>query len=245
MVFHFATLSIKERFRGSYLGILWTALEPMLVFILLYVVFTSIRYRPQEDFTIYLLTSIILYHIFTRGTLSGLSSIRGSHNIIKTIKIPIEFFPVVSATATGMLVIVQIGVFFGLMPFFQFIPTWTVIYLPIVVGLILLLTLGINYILSIIFVFTKDIQPFWGIAVHALFFLSPIMWYVQDANEFLQWVQMFNPVGQILELGHNVVVFGTVPPLNDWLYTGIFVAIIFFTGYALLKKFETKVAEEL
>jgi len=244
-VFYFAILSIKIRFKGTYLGLLWTALEPTLVFILLYTVFTSIKYRGGENFPIYLLTSIILYHIFTRGTMGGLSSIRSNRNIIQSVGISNEFFPVAVTAATGLLVFVQVAVFFGLMPFFQFIPPWTVVLLPIVLALLLILTLGISYLLSLINVFFKDMQPLWGIIIHALFFVTPVIWYLQDADEFLLSMHRFNPLGQILELGHNIVVFGKVPPLYDWIYATVFVLAIFFVGFAIFHKFESKITEEL
>jgi len=245
MVFYFAKLNIKHRFKGTYFGLLWTALEPALVFILLYTVFTSIRFRAGEDFPIYLLTSIILYHIFTRGTIAGASSIRSNKGMIQSIKINNEFFPVVATAATGLLVFIQVGVFFALLPFFQFIPTSTIIFLPIVLLLLLVLTLGVSYILSILSVFIRDIQPIWGIIIHALFFITPVLWYLEDASEFLLMIHRFNPVGQILELGHNIVVFGKIPPLYDWIYASLFVIIIFFIGFGLFQKFESKIAEEL
>lgn len=245
MLLYFAIQNIKLRFRGTYLGLAWTAIEPTLIFILLFTVFTTIKLRAGEDFAIYLLTSIILYHIFTRGTLAGLSSLRSNKNIIKSIRIRKEFFPVMAATATGILVFVQVAVFFGLMPFFQFVPDITIVFLPIVIILLLILTLGVSYFLSILNVYFKDIQPIWGITVHALFFLTPIFWYIDEADEFLLNVHRFNPVGQIIELGHNIVVFGKMPPLNDWLYASIFTISIFFIGYAVFQKLQSKIAEEL
>ncbi len=244
-ILYFAIMNIKQRFKGTYFGLLWTAIEPTLVFILLYAVFTSIRIGREENFAIYLLTGIILYHIFTRGTMAGLTSITNYKNIIKSVKIRNEFFPVTVTTATALLLFVQVAVFFGLMPFFQFIPPWTVIYLPVVFVLMLILTLGFSYFLSVIHVYVKDIQPLWAVIIHALFFVTPIFWYLKDANEFLLQVHRINPVGQILELAHKLVIFGEVPPASDWLYTGIFVGIVFFVGYAIFQKFESKLTEEL
>ena len=129
--------------------------------------------------------------------------------------------------------------------FFNFIPSPTIIFLPIVVGLLLVLTLGLSYILSIIHVFVKDIQIVWGILVHALFFVTPVLWYLEDADDFLLSIHRFNPVGLISELGHEIVVFRQVPPLNDWLYAATFSFIIFFVGYVIFQKYESKIVEVL
>ncbi|MDH3312847.1 MAG: hypothetical protein OEM28_06830 [Nitrosopumilus sp.] len=250
MLLYFALINIKIRFKGTKLGVAWTAIEPTLTFVLLFVVFTTIRDQPKENFGVYLLTGVIIYHVFTRGTLGGLTSLRSNYSILESINIQKEFFPVVATLATCILLIVQLAIFFGLMPFFQFIPTWTIILLPIVIGLLMLLILGFSYILSIIHVYVRDIQPLWGITVHALFFITPIIWYVDDIKgndlgNVLMSLHAVNPIGQIVELAHNIVVFNTIPPLSDWLYTVTFCFAIFLFGYYVFHKFDSKIVEVL
>jgi len=250
LVFYFALMDIKIRFKGTKLGILWTALEPTLTFILLYIVFTTIRDRPQENFGIYLLTGIIIYHIFIRGTMGGLASLRSNRAIIESQNIPREFFPVSSTLATAILMIVQLTVFFSLMPFFEFIPGLTIVFLPIVLLLLIILVLGITYILSIINVYIRDIFPIWGIIVHALFFVTPIIWYISEIDkrgmgEILLTIHQLNPIGQIVELAHNLVVFQKIPPINDWIYATVFSFGVLFFGFWLFKKYEKRVVEEL
>ncbi len=244
-ILYFSILNIKQRYKGTYLGFAWTALEPLFLFLLLYTVFTSIRFRAEDNFAIYLLTGVILFHIFSRGTMGGLGSIRNNSHIIKSFNLPKEIFPVTATTSTAILLVVQVGVFFGLMPFFQFIPPWTVIFLPVVLILVLLLVLGFSYILSIVSVYLRDIQPAWAVIVHALFFVTPIFWYVKDANEILLAFHQVNPLGQILELAHKIMIFGEVPTFNEWLYPVVFVVAIFIFGFAIFKKFESRIAEVL
>jgi len=244
IIFHFALMNIRIRFKGTYLGFAWIAIEPTLSFILLYVVFTSIRFTG-ESFAIYLMTGIFLIHVFTRGTLAGLTSLRSNRGILESIKIRKEFFPVVITAATSLLLLVEVAVFFALMPFFSFIPPWTIVFLPIVLIYVILLVLGLSYILSIIHVYVPDIHPFWGVVTHALFFLSPVFWYLKDVNGVLLTIHSINPIGQIIELGHKVVVFGQVPPLLDWAYTGVIVFGIFLLGYGIFQEFEARTVEDL
>ncbi len=244
LIFHFAILNIKIRFKKNYLGFLWAAIEPMLYFIILYVVFTSIRFSG-ENFAIYLITGVMMYHIFARGTSGGLSSLTSNASIISSIKIRKEFFPVVATAAIGLLAFVDLGVFFGLMPVFQYIPPWTIILLPIPLFLLLLLVLGVSYILSITTVLVRDIQNIWGIVVHALLFLSPIFWRVDNVEGILLSIQKINPLGQLIEISHKLVLEGQIPPLSEWLYTTFFVISIFLFGYFIFQKLEGKISEIL
>lgn len=244
LIFHFAWKSIKIRYKGTYLGLLWTALEPLLFFVFLYVLFTSIRFGIREDFGIYLLIGIVLYHNFVRGTLGGLGSLRDNYAILSSFNIRRELFPVIETTTASLLLIVEIGVFFVLMMLFDFTPDWTIILLPLVLGLLLVLILGMSYLLSIIFAYVKDVQPLWAVFVHALFFITPVFWYLEDAQGIALVIQKINPLGQLIELAHKLV-FGQIPPLNDWLYTTSIILGILFFGYALFQKFEKKALEQM
>jgi ABC-type polysaccharide/polyol phosphate export permease len=238
-------MNIKIRFKGTYLGFTWAAIEPALTFILLYIVFTSIRERTEENFAIYLLTGIVIYHVFSRGTLAGITSLTGNRGILQSININKEFFPVVTTAATCLLILVEVGVFFGLMPFFGFVPSWTIVLLPLVLAILVILILGVSYILSIIHVFVKDIQLVWGIIIHALFFITPIIWYVKDVDGILLSIHKINPIGHIVDLGHKIVVFGQVPTFSEWLYALTFAVGIFFVGYTIFYKYQERIVEEL
>ena len=207
-------------------------------------VFTEIR-ETGENFAIYLITGVMLFHVFVRGTSGGLVSLTINGGIIQSMKIRKEFFPVVATIAVGLLAFVDVGVFFGLMPVFQFIPTWTIVLLPIPLILLLILILGLSYILSIITVYVRDVQYFWVIFAHSLLFISPVFWRLNNVEGILLQVQQINPLGQLIEISHKLVIDGQIPPFNEWLYTTFFVLAIFFFGYFVINKFENKITEVL
>lgn len=244
LIKHFALLNIQLRFKNTYLGFLWAALEPLLYFTILYVVFTSIR-ETGENFAIYLITGVMIYHIFSRGTSGGINSLKGNSATIRSLNIRKEFFPVVATAAIGLLAFVDLGVFLGLMPVFEFVPTWTIILLPIPLLLVLLLILGFTYILSITSVYVRDIHNIWLILVHALLFVSPIFWRLDNVDGILLSIQKINPLGQLIEISHKLVINGEIPALSEWLYTTIFVLAIFFFGYFIFQKLEGKISEVL
>ena len=242
LVLDFAILNIKLRYKSTFLGLLWTAIVPMMYFIVLYTVFSTIRVT-EENFAIYLITGVMFFHIFASGTSSGLGSLISNDRIILASNIRTEFFPVVSSVAIGFLAFVDIGVFFALMPIFQFIPSWTIILLPIPLILLFFLILGLSYFLSVAAVYVRDIQHFWGIFSHSLLFVSPIFWNVKNVDGILLQIQAINPLGQIIEIAHIIVIDGQIPASGDLLYTTIFVAAIFFLGYLIFHKFERSISE--
>ena len=253
ILYQLAIMNISIRYKATYLGIIWTALEPLLTFILLYVVFNTIRDRPQENFAIYLLTGIILYHIFTRGTMAGLTSLSGNSNIINSLNVNREIFPVTAVISTAILMMVHIVLFFGLMPFFQYTPPITIIFLPLVLALLVILILGFSFVLSIINVFVRDIQVLWTVIIHAMFFVTPIIWYLDEVDvrgrggfgDILLTIHSVNPIGQLIELAHNLVIFGKIPSINDWLYVSFLCIGIFILGFLIFNKYQSRIAEEI
>lgn len=244
-IVNFAILNIKTRYKSTRLGLLWTALEPLLYFVVLYVVFNSIRDRG-EDFAIYLISGLILFHIFTRGTSGGLISLTNNSGIMKSIKVNKIFFPTVSTVATIILATVDVSVFFLLMPVFQFTPSWTIILLPIPFILLFLLIQGLSYLLSVITVKIKDIQYVWIIFTHSLIFVSPIFWKISEVKEGpLLLIHRINPLGQLIEITHQIVLYNTIPPIYDWMYTTAIVLGIFFTGFVIFQKLKNTIMEDL
>jgi len=245
LICHYSWINIKIRYKGTYLGLLWIALEPALIFVILFTVFSSVLGGSKENFAIYFLTGIIFHNIFSRGVGGGLVSLITNQGILQASNIKREFFPVSSTVTAFIILLVEMGVFFGLMPFFEFIPTWTIALFPIILFLLIVLTLGLSYLLSILFVYVRDIQSIWMVLVLALFFVSPIFWYVDDANEILLAIHSVNPLGQLIELAHKVVVFGEIPALIDWMYASGLVAIVFIIGYGIFQKYEKYALEEM
>jgi len=245
LIAHFSWMNLKLRFKGSYLGLIWAGLEPLLMFLILFVVFSSIREGPREDFGMYLIVGVLFYHLFARGTMMGLTSLRENASILKSMNLQKELFPVIATGTTCLFLFVQLGVLFGLMPILEFVPGWTILLLPLLLLLFLVLVLGACYLLSILFVYVKDIQPFWGIFLYAALFASPIFWYISEVEGILLVIQQINPLGQIIELAHKLIIFQEFPDITEWLYTSAIVFGIFFVSYGIFQKLEKKVVEKL
>ncbi len=244
IIFYFAILNIKVRFKNTQIGYVWTALEPLIYFIVLYTVFTSIRGRT-EDLAIYILTGLMLYQIFAKGSTGGIGVLTTNGGILQSIKIKKDFFPLVSTVAAGLISIITIGVFFALLPVFQFVPEWTIILVLIPVLLVLVIVLGLTYLLSIINVYVRDIKNIWPIIVLSLLFMSPILWNPENVDGVLLQIHEVNPLGQLIDIAHKLVLDGEIPPLIKWVYPISFSFGILILGYFIFHRLEDRIVEEL
>ena len=239
---YLALMNIKIRFKGTFLGFIWSGLEPLLTFLLLLLVFTSIRGTDDPNFAIYLLSGVFIYHIFARGTLGALFTIMSNLGIVQSLNINKELFPVSHTLSVTLLAIVEMAVFLALLPVFGFIPTWSIVFLIFPVILLIGLVLGLSYLLSVVFIRIRDTQIMWTIFIQALFFVSPVFWYLSEVEGILLEIHKINPLGQIIELTHNIV-FGEIPPLTDWLYSLALVVIVLIIGFVTFQKYQKNIVE--
>lgn len=201
----------KVRYQGSVLGYLWSLLKPLFLFAILYIVFTYIipLGKSVEHYPVYLLTGIVIWNFFVESTVVGTSSVVARGDLIRKISIP-RYLVVISSAASALinlglsLVVVFIfALFNGITPSFS----WLLI-IPLIIEL-LVLSLGISFLLSSLFVKFRDVSYIWEIFLQAGFYATPIIYpLMQVPSQFQQWF-FINPVTQIMQDARYVLVTDT------------------------------------
>lgn len=245
LLWNFAISDLKIRYRNSALGFLWTILEPLLMLLVLYIVFTNIFNTKIEHFGMYLLVGIIMWNMLSRGTEIGLNSIVSRSGLVKQIYFPREI-PVISAVLTSLMMLSFEFIVFGIFTVvFQFIPPPSIIFLPLVLLLEFILVLGISLPLAVLNVRYRDIQFIWRIVLQAGFFLTPIFYKIDVLPENIKNIIMFSPIVQIIDIGHNIALYDTVPTLDSVIIAVGTTCTVFFVGYLIFRKSQKGIIEEL
>ena len=245
ILFNFAVSDLKIRYRNSILGILWSFIEPLLLLAVLFVVFSTMFRFEIPNFPIYLLLGIVCYRFFQNGTTLALNSLTNRSATITQIYFP-RSIPGLSAGITSAIMLIfelmVLGIF---MAAFQFIPTITILLLPLVLMLELLLVLGIALPLSVLNAKFKDTEFIWGVVLSAGFFLTPIFYQFDMLPEAVRNVLQFSPMVQIVTMAHHVVLYGTLPSINTVLYAVGSISAITAIGYLIFRKYQARIAEEM
>ncbi len=245
LIWNFAVSDLKLRYRNSVLGFFWTILEPLLMLAVLYVVFTNLFPSTIENFGLYLLLGIILWNALTRGTEIGLNSILGRSSLVNQIYFPREI-PAISASITSFLMLVfEFMVFIIFMVVFRFIPPITIIYLPLVILLEFVLITSLCLPLSVLNVRFRDIQFIWRLVLQVGFFLTPIFYRLDRLPENLQMILKYSPMVQIVDMAHNVTIYGKTPSVESVQITIIEVLATTLICYLIFRISKKRVIEEL
>lgn len=249
LVWALARTDFKLRYHGSILGYVWALLKPLLTFLILNFVFSTI-FNPRnsgiEYFSLQLLVSIMLFNFFAEGTMSGLNSLLGKSSLVTKIYVPrwtIVIASTINATlifGMNLIIIAAFFIWYGYFPGFPAIMAFLFYIL-----LTFLLILSFSFIAAPLYVKFRDLSQIWEVAIQALFYGSPIVYPLQIIPAQYHSVLLANPIGYIIHfnkvaLTENHYAAFTQNGIFTLLVLALFVASLF-----IFRKMEPKVAENI
>ena len=246
----------KLRYQNSALGYLWALLKPLLMFAILYVVFTKIlRFGDGiPHYPVYLLVGTVFWNFFTECTFLGIHAIEMRGDLIRKVNFP-KYIVVISATSTALInLLINVGVIliFALINGCTLSLSWLLV-IPSIIELYVL-ALGISLWLGAINVKLRDIGSIWEVITQALFYAVPIIYpisMVTSVSTAAANIILVNPIAQaIQDVRHNIVTDQTV---TTWEFVGVVwglvsvlvvIAVLVF-GAFYFKRRSRKFAEEV
>jgi ABC-2 type transport system permease protein len=210
-----ATQEFKLRFFGSVLGYLWQLMRPLMLFGVLYVVFTQfVEVSDQELFPVSLLLGIVLFTFFAEATAGAVSSVVDRESLVRKIHFPRLAIPLaVVLTASFNLALNLLVVFiFGLSLGVEV--RWTWLELPVLLLLLALFAVGLAALLSALFVRFRDMRPIWEVALQVLFYGSMIIVPFETVSErfhTLARILLANPLAAIVQQARHALVDPDIP----------------------------------
>lgn len=186
---------IKLKYRRSYLGIIWSLLEPLLSTVVLTVVFGTLLGKSDPNFPLYILCGRLLYSFYSASTKSAMKSIRGNAAMIKKVYVPKYLYPVSCILFNFIITAIALLVLIPLMIYCHVAPTWHLIQGLIPLVTLLLLSYGSSMILATITVFFRDMEYLWDVILMIIMYTSAIFY---TPERILQsgyfWVLKYNPL---------------------------------------------------
>lgn len=197
---------IKLKYRRSYLGIIWSLLEPILTTIVLTIVFGTLLGRGGRDFPMYILCGRLMYSYFSTSTKAAARSIRSNASMIKKVYVPKYLYPMASVLFNFIIFLISLVVLVPL-DIYGHIGvslSWLLIFIPLI--LLLLMTFGVGMILSTITVFFRDMEYLWDVILMIIMYTAAIFYYPEKllASGY-SWILKYNPLYCVVDLFRSCV----------------------------------------
>ena len=246
LTFAMARREIADRYAGQSLGILWAIIHPIVimgvyVFIFAYVFKMKIggTHELPLDYTTYLLSGLIPWMCFQESMSKASVVIVNNANLVKQVVFPIEVLPVkvVVASLFSMLISLVILMLYVLMVNHS-IPR-TYLLLPILLLFQMALMIGINYMLSAIGAYFRDVKDFVQIFNTIGLYLVPIFYLPDQVPSIFRPLLYCNPFSYVIWCYQDILYFGRVEHWWSWLLLVVITAIAFLGGYRIFRKLKT------
>ena len=235
---------IRGKYKGSWLGVVWTFLNPLLMLLVYSIVFPYILRVKVENYTIFMMVALVPWTFFTTAVQTGTGSVVANGNILKKVYFPREIIPisVVTSALINFLITSIIMVVFILVSGVGF--SVHCLLFPLIVLIQYIITLAIVFVLSAITVYVRDVDHFVSIIIMLAFYVTPIVYKADMLPQKFQWALKINPMAQLIEAYRAVLYEHCMPDmtmLGIWGLIGIAMLIV---GYLIFKKLEKQFVEE-
>lgn len=235
---------VSSQFKGSVLGFAWAFARPLLMLVVYAFVFGVIFRRDVEGeplgaYAVSMFLGLSIYTIFSSSISASCMSIVNRRGLVQQVVFPLVVLPLVQVMSSLVLsipwfILLLIGVFIvhGAIP-------WTVLFLPVWLVPLFLLTQGLAWFVASLGVYFRDMKQLVPVLLQILFFMSPIFWRLDPIMarhpELVQYL-MLNPLTVIIEETRRLVFNGAMPNWCLWGLVTAGTAIVFALGYAWFSK---------
>lgn len=194
----------KLRYQGSVLGYLWSLLKPLLLFSVLYVVFTYALPVGKDvpHYPAYLLLGIVLWTFFMEATVMGMGSIVGRGDLIRKVKISKPLIVIAATLSAGVNLCLNMVVVVVFMVLTNSTLQPSAVFFPILLIELVVLAMAISFFLSALYVRYRDFASIWEVILQVLFYATPIIYplgLVRQRSEFMFKLLSLNPLAQIIQ----------------------------------------------
>lgn len=236
---------VRGKYKKSFLGVLWSFLNPLLQIAVYAFVFDKILGAGEPNYAVFICCGLIPWTFFASSVNRTAFTMIENGNILKKVFFPREILPisVVTAEAVNFVISSIIIVCFVLLNGLGI--CWTWIFYPVLLLVLYLFLVAISFFVSSITVYFRDLQHFIGIFIQLLFYATPIAYSSARVPFQFAWIVKLNPVAYVIEGFRSIFIYHTAPEIMPLLIIVGISILLCFIGYMFFNKLQKGFAEEL
>ena len=229
----------KIKYRGSFFGVLWSVLNPLLNMIVLSAVFGQV-FNTVESYKMYLLSGIILFNFFSEATSAATTSVVSNFGLITKVYFPKFIIPTSKVLTSSINFFISMAVFFVLGACFGVNLWWGDFIILYAVAFFMLFTMGIGYVLSALFVFFRDTQHLYGVLLTIWMYATPVMYPIDILPDGVRSLMGYNPIYVFLDFIRQLTLYNTIPNAASFGMCALWGVAVFAAGAVVFVKSQDK-----
>jgi ABC-2 type transport system permease protein len=251
LVKYMAQREMSRGYRGSYLGLVWSFLSPLLMVVLLTVIFSEvvgIRFREVTgdsslNYGLYVYCGLIPFLTYSQAVSQGVNVIRRNRNLVQGVVFPLEILPVTTVIASLVQSLIGVGALMVIFAVLEHQVHWTVVLLPLVLVPQLLFTVGLCYLMAVAGAYVPDVREALKAVVRATFFITPIIWPISRMPEDWRFLVDYNPLAILVEAYRDLILEGELPSGMGYSYLFLLGLALFVLGFVVFNRVKHNFAD--
>lgn len=250
LILELARNDFRARYTGSLLGALWAFAQPVLT-ILLYLFIYKVGFKagaPQGvPFVLWLIVGMVPWFFFTDALVAVTSSLVEYSFLVKKIVFEVSILPTIKAVSAALIHLVVWALVLVILAFSGFTPTLSWLQVPYYFFAAYALVTGLGLVAAAVTPFFRDLAQIVPVTLQFLFWLTPILWSINQAPPRIAKILQFNPVYYVVEGLRDALLLGKPLWSNPLLtlYFWAFVLIVNVLGLSLFRRLRPHFADVL
>jgi lipopolysaccharide transport system permease protein len=248
-----ARRNIETRYKGTLIGLVWMVVTPLVmlaVYTFVFGIVFKMRWgavfgNSNTAFALILFCGMAVFNIFSESVNGSIGIVTGNPNYVKKVVFPLELLPVSAVLSGCFFGLVWIGILFLATVLFLHRFSPVAVCLPLIFLPLLLLSCGIAWLVASLGVFFRDLAHVIGVALQALFFLTPIFYSVEMVPESFKPILLVNPLTWIVQSARQVLMYEQWPDWSALAIVTLLSVVVFQLGYFWFMKTKRGFADVL
>jgi len=243
---------VRQRYKGSFLGLGWTLLNPLIMVGAYWVVFKFLFGSPIPNYALFIFVGLMVWTLFYGGITVAATSLVSNASLVTKVKFPREIVPLAAVTANGVIAAAMLVIAIPLCIILGGGSLLPLVLLPIFLALTALLTCGAGLLFSALNVYFRDVEHILTAVGVAWFFLTPIFYTYSTlpasaaSHELIiDLLHYGNPIAPFVIAIQDILFFGRWPTVTDSVYCVVVAILVAFIGALVFRRLEREMAVEL
>lgn len=236
---------INGRYKGSFFGFLWTLLNPLLMLFVYSLVFQFVFRTGIEHYSIYLFICLMPWNAFANTIAIGTVCVSNNGSILKKVYFPREILPLAVVISNTIQYFFSAVIIFIALLVSGVGISWYALFLPLIVLIQAIFTLGLTLILSALNVYVRDVQYIMNPIMMIWMYACPILYSISMIPEKFLKIYKLNPMVTIMQGYQSILYEKTLPNFAHLGIIAIGSVVLVIVGYLVFNRLQRRFAEEV
>ncbi|WP_296657657.1 ABC transporter permease [Paraburkholderia sp.] len=243
LIVEFVKREVAGRYKGSFLGLFWSFITPLLMLSIYTFVFGFVfksRWRAGStdhiEFAVVMFVGVLTHTLLSECLTRAPMLVVGNPNYVKKVVFPLQTLPWIAiGTALFHMLVASVILLVAILLWQGHIP-WTVIFVPVILLPFVVLTAGLVWFLASFGVFMRDLGQVMGIVSSLLMFMAPVFYPLSSVPQRLQAIIMLNPLTFVIDQIRTVAIWGGQVNWAGWLLYSAIAYVVASLGLLWFEK---------